>query len=57
MGFPMQRILCLLLLRFRNESGDWCAEDELGLPILDADGSQKCGEGMIMPDGTRIKPG
>ena len=41
----------------RNESGDWCAADEFGVPVLDDNGVQVCGEGMIMPDGTKLNQG
>ena len=44
-------------VKVRNESGDWCAEDEYGVPIVDDDGNQVCGDGMIMPDGTKLNRG
>jgi hypothetical protein len=44
-------------VKVRNESGDWCAEDEYGVPIVDSDGNQICGDGMIMPDGTKLNRG
>jgi len=45
----------------RNESGDWCAfeRDQNGnkISVLDDDGIQICGEGLIMPDGTKLNRG
>ena len=49
--------ILFVTVKVRNESGDWCAEDENGEPIYDDFGNQKCGEGMIMPDGTKLNQG
>ncbi|GIS53099.1 hypothetical protein Ct9H90mP29_01410 [bacterium] len=43
--------------KVRNESGDWCAEDENGQPIYDDHGNQKCGKGDDMPEGTKLNQG
>tara|TARA_B100000315_G_scaffold260651_1_gene323724 strand:+ start:2128 stop:5337 length:3210 start_codon:yes stop_codon:yes gene_type:complete len=48
-------------VRVRNESGDWCAferdTDGNKVPITDEYGVQLCGEGLYMPDGTKINHG
>ena len=56
-GVSYAEDIMFVTVNVRNESGDWCAEDEYGVPILDDDGNQICGEGMIMPDGTKINRG
>ena len=56
-GVSYAEDIMFVTVKVRNESGDWCAEDEDGNPILDADGNQECGEGMIMPDGTKLNSG
>ena len=56
-GVSYAEDILFVTVKVRNESGDWCAEDENGVAILDDDGSQICGEGMIMPDGTKLNGG
>jgi len=56
-GVSYAEDILFVTVKVRNESGDWCAEDEYGEPILDDQGNQKCGEGMIMPDGTKLNRG
>lgn len=56
-GVSYAEDILFVTVKVRNESGDWCAEDEFGEPILDDDGNQKCGEAMIMPDGTKLNKG
>ena len=56
-GVSYAEDILFVTVKVRNESGDWCAEDENGLPIFDDFGNQKCGEGMIMPDGTKLNNG
>jgi len=56
-GVSYAEDILFVTVNVRNESGDWCAEDESGNPVLDENGEQKCGEGMIMPDGTKLNQG
>ncbi len=56
-GVSYAEDILFVTVKVRNESGDWCAEDETGEPILDENGNQICGEGMIMPDGTKLNRG
>ena len=56
-GVSYAEDIMFVTVKVRNESGDWCAEDEDGNPIMDEDGNQKCGEAMIMPDGTKLNRG
>ncbi|NDF32935.1 MAG: hypothetical protein EB157_00020 [Euryarchaeota archaeon] len=56
-GVSYAEDIMFVTVNVRNESGDWCAEDEYGVPVLDDDGNQICGEGMIMPDGTKLNRG
>ena len=56
-GVSYAEDILFVTVKVRNESGDWCAEDENGEPIYDDFGNQKCGEGMIMPDGTKLNQG
>ena len=56
-GVSYAEDILFVTVKVRNESGDWCAEDEIGEPILDENGNQICGEGMIMPDGTKLNRG
>ena len=56
-GVSYAEDILFVTVRVRNESGDWCAEDENGDPIFDDFGNQKCGEAMIMPDGTKLNNG
>ena len=56
-GVSYAEDILFVTVKVRNESGDWCAEDETGNPILDDYGSQICGERMIMPDGTKLNRG
>ena len=56
-GVSYAEDIMFVTVKVRNESGDWCAEDENGDAILDYDGNQQCGEGMIMPDGTKLNRG
>ncbi len=56
-GVSYAEDILFVTVKVRNESGDWCAEDENGIPILDKNGNQICGEGMIMPDGTKLNRG
>ena len=56
-GVSYAEDILFVTVKVRNESGDWCAEDESGEPVYDDFGNQKCGEGMIMPDGTKLNQG
>ncbi len=56
-GVSYAEDILFVTVKVRNESGDWCAEDEYGQPILDENGSPKCGIAMIMPDGTQLNQG
>ena len=56
-GVSYAEDILFVTVKVRNESGDWCAEDENGQPVMDEFGNQKCGEGMIMPDGTKLNNG
>ena len=56
-GVSYAEDIMFVTVNVRNESGDWCAEDEDGNPVLDANGVQECGEAMIMPDGTQLNGG
>ena len=56
-GVSYAEDIMFVTVKVRNESGDWCAEDEEGNPILDDEGNQECGEAMIMPDGTNLNGG
>jgi len=56
-GVSYAEDIMFVTVKVRNESGDWCAEDEEGNPILDKNGNQKCGDAMIMPDGTKLNRG
>jgi len=56
-GVSYAEDIMFVTVKVRNESGDWCAEDEFGVPVLDDDGVQICGDGMIMPDGTKLNRG
>ena len=56
-GVSYAEDILFVTVKVRNESGDWCAEDENGEPVYDDFGNQKCGEGMIMPDGTKLNQG
>jgi len=56
-GVSYAEDIMFVTVKVRNESGDWCAEDEYGVPVLDSEGNQICGDGMIMPDGTKLNRG
>ncbi len=56
-GVSYAEDIMFVTVKVRNESGEFCAEDEDGNPVLDKDGNQICGEGMIMPDGTKLNRG
>ena len=56
-GVSYAEDIMFVTVKVRNESGDWCAEDEDGNPVLDNTGAQLCGDGMIMPDGTQLNHG
>ena len=56
-GVSYAEDIMFVTVKVRNESGDWCAEDEDGNPVLDLNGEQECGEAMIMPDGTKLNRG
>ncbi len=56
-GVSYAEDILFVTVKVRNESGDWCAEDENGQPVLDQFGEQKCGEAMVMPDGTKLNNG
>jgi len=56
-GVSYAEDILFVTVKVRNESGDWCAEDEYGQPILDKNGNTICGEGMVMPDGTKLNRG
>ena len=56
-GVSYAEDILFVTVKVRNESGDWCAEDEYGIPVRDKNGNQICGEGMVMPDGTKLNRG
>ena len=56
-GVSYAEDVLFVTVKIRNESGDWCAEDEFGNPVYNDFGEPKCGEGMIMPDGTKLNQG
>ena len=56
-GVSYAEDIMFVTVKVRNESGDWCAEDEDGNPVLDINGNPECGEAMIMPDGTKLNRG
>ena len=56
-GVSYAEDIMFVTVKVRNESGDFCAEDEDGNPVLDKEGNQICGEAMIMPDGTKLNRG
>ena len=56
-GVSYAEDILFVTVKVRNESGDWCAEDENGQPVLNQFGEQKRGEAMIMPDGTKLNNG
>ncbi len=56
-GVSYAEDIMFVTVKVRNESGDWCATDEHGDPVLDEDGMQKCGEAMVLPDGTTLNGG
>ena len=56
-GVSYAEDIMFVTVNVRNESGDWCAEDEYGVPVLDNEGNQICGDGMVMPDGTKLNRG
>lgn len=60
-GVSYAEDIMFVTVRVRNESGDWSAfeRDNSGnrIPILDENGVQLSGEGMIMPDGTKLNRG
>ena len=56
-GVSYAEDVMFVTVKVRNESGDFCAEDEYGNPVLDSEGNQICGDGMIMPDGTKLNRG
>ena len=53
--------IMFVTIKLRNESGDYCAfeKNQLGekIPVLDQYGSQVCGQGMVLPDGSKINEG
>ena len=56
-GVSYAEDILFVTVTVRNESGDWCANDEFGNPILDENDNSICGEAMIMPDGTKLNQG
>ena len=63
-GVSYAEDIMFVTVKVRNESGDWCAEnengqalDQYGEPIQDSGLEQECGEAMIMPDGTKLNSG
>ena len=67
-GVSYAEDILFVTVKVRIESGDWCAFEQdvevagnvpvvTDVPILDDDGSQICGEGIIMPDGTKLNRG
>ena len=60
-GISFAEDIIFVTVQVRNESGDWCAfeRDRNGskIYITDDDGFPVCGEGMIMPDGTKLNRG
>jgi len=56
-GVSYAEDILFVTVKVRNESGDWCADNEYGEPILDEYGNQKCGDAMTMPDGTKLNRG
>ena len=56
-GVSYAEDILFVTVTVRNESGDWCANDEFGEPIYDDNDNPICGEAMIMPDGTKLNQG
>ncbi len=60
-GVAYAEDIMFVTVNVRNESGDWCAferdKDGVEIPVLDDDGYQICGDGLIMPDGTQLNRG
>ena len=60
-GISFAEDIIFVTVQVRNESGDWCAfdRDRNGSKIYlkDQNGFPICGEGMVMPDGTKLNRG
>jgi len=60
-GISYAEDIMFVTVQVRNESGDFCAfeKDKNGVdfPVFDNDGNVICDEGMIMPDGTKLRRG
>ena len=61
-GVSFAEDIMFVTVKVRNESGDnWCAfeKDRYGnkVYVTDNDGELICGEGMVMPDGTKLNAG
>ena len=60
-GISYAEDIMFVTVKVRNESGDFCAfkRDQFGneIDVLDENGQQVCGEGVVLPDGTKINGG
>ncbi len=60
-GISYAEDVMFVTVQVRNESGDFCAYEKdrngASIPIFDDDGNVICGEGMVMPDGTKLRKG
>ena len=60
-GISYAEDVMFVTVKVRNESGDFCAFEKdkngLAIPVFDNDGNVVCDEGMIMPDGTKLRRG
>ena len=63
-GVSFAEDIMFVTVKVRNESGDYCAFEkkisggfEEKIPILDELGNPICGEGMVLPDGSKINEG
>ena len=60
-GVSFAEDIMFVTIKLRNESGDYCAfsKNQSGekVPTLDEYGNQICGEGMVLPDGSKINEG
>ncbi len=60
-GVSFAEDILFVTVKVRNESGDWCAFERNSsgneIPITDSDGNQKCGNAMVLPDGTVLNQG
>jgi len=60
-GVSSAEDIMFVTVKVRNESGDYCAfkknKDGEKIPILDEFGEQVCGDGIVLPDGSKINEG